>query len=100
MNKCNQCQSLFENCKTIEIPHYEVDTRIYETICVCPECGSEDFEEVTICKGCDMNYIKSGEDYCQHCYNDVSLWVAQLVSQKRLSFGETVDLIESYLARF
>lgn len=100
MNKCNKCDALFETPATETIMHYEVDTRREELIPVCPECGSDEFEEVTICKGCDMNYIKSSEGYCQHCYNDVSLWVAQLGSQKRLSFMETVDLIESYLARF
>lgn len=99
MNKCNQCRSLFERCSTKEIPHYEVDTRIYETICVCPECGSEDFEEVTVCKGCHQNYIKSSEDYCQHCYNDVSLWVNKLADWKGLPYKDAEDLIESYLAR-
>lgn len=98
MKKCNRCQSLFKNCKTIEIPHYEVDTRIYETICVCPECGSDHWDEVTICPACNHNYTKT--EYCWACLKDVSDAIGGLAKQKDISFGDAVDLFAAWHERF
>lgn len=100
MNKCSQCRNLFERCRTKEIPHYEVDTRIYETICVCPWCGSEDFEEASLCPTCEEAWIKSPEDYCAGCYADVSRAVGELAETKGISFADAVALVADWAERY
>ena len=78
MNKCNQCGHMFVVPDEETIMHYEVDTRREETFPVCPECGSEEFEEVSLCPGCRNAMISSGEDYCQTCIDDATWCIDQI----------------------
>jgi predicted amidophosphoribosyltransferase len=97
MYQCNKCNARFDTPDKTTIIHYEVDTSQKETISICPVCGSDNFEEVTICPGCSYHYIKSNEDYCNECYQDVSRAVDELANWKQLSREEIIDLINSYL---
>jgi len=99
MYRCNRCQALFETPGKTTVIHYEVDTRQKETVHICPGCRSEDFEEVTLCKGCNTNYIKSHQDYCSDCYLDVTKAINELAQQKGLPFADTLDLVEAYFER-
>ena len=78
MNKCNKCQALFEAPATETIMHYEVDTRQEELIPVCPECGSEEFEEVQLCRACNKHYIASSNDFCETCIQDTTWCIDQI----------------------
>lgn len=78
MNKCNQCGHLFIVPDEEIIMHYEVDTVREEVIPVCPECGSENFEEVRLCQACMDRMIPSGEDYCQICIDDATWSIDQI----------------------
>ena len=100
MKGCNDCGALFETCKVIKEPHYEVDTRIYEEISVCPECGSDDWIDVKLCSWCEERYYDDSiQDYCDDCYADVSSMANQLAYTGNKSFAEAKDLIGSWLER-
>ena len=96
MYQCNKCNARFDTPNFSQIPHYEVDTRIYETISICPECGSEDFEEVTPCR-CGRNLIRSHEDFCRFCYEDVSDAIGLLQVYPGFNRDLVIELIESYI---
>ena len=67
MYKCLDCGEISSTLKEIKIPHYEVDTRIYETFFVCPVCESKRLEEVKLCPICREVYIPDNDDACEEC---------------------------------
>ena len=45
-----------------------------EEFCVCPECGSDDYEEAFICRICGDTFPKSEEDcegVCEKCSGEL-----------------------------
>lgn len=71
MYKCLDCETEFELFKIDFDEHNEVDTRRTETIGVCPNCHSSDFEEVNLCPCCHEQYVKSDKDICENCETDI-----------------------------
>lgn len=67
MYKCLDCGEISSALKEIKIPHWEVDTRIYETFYVCPVCESKRLEEVKLCPVCGEVYIPDNDDACTEC---------------------------------
>ena len=96
MYQCNKCNARFDTPNFSQVPHYEVDTRIYETISICPECGSEHFEEVTPCR-CGQHFIRSHEDFCEACYEDASKAIERLQSDGWIDWNTAIELMESYI---
>ena len=95
MNKCNKCGHLFIVPATETIMHYEVDTRREETFPVCPECGSDHFQEATLCPACRNNWAPL--DFCDNCLADVSDAVMELAEQKGMAFKLAVELVSAWV---
>lgn len=40
---------------------------------VCPECGSDDIDDVYMCRGCDRYFLERDltADYCRDCAADI-----------------------------
>lgn len=67
MYKCLDCGEISSTLKEIKIPHWEMDTRIYESFSVCPVCESKRLEEVKLCPICGEVYIPDNDDACEEC---------------------------------
>ena len=99
MYKCLDCGEISSVLKEIKIPHWEVDTKIYETFSVCPVCESRDLDDVKLCPACNEHYIGEFDDYCEECFGDVSAAVSQIAEQKKLSWEDAVDLVSAWIER-
>lgn len=99
MYKCLICKSEFIEPDHGTIMHWEVDNRGEEAALLCPVCGTDEFEEVTLCKGCNEHYIESSKDYCDTCYQDVSDALNQLAELKKIPFATAVNLISSWIEK-
>lgn len=64
---CTDCQSLFDESE-MEVEELSHDSEIEpgETLCKCPNCGSDDFEEADRCECCG-EYIRPGRTLCEDC---------------------------------
>ena len=60
MWKCNECEAVFEEPRTIDDP----EAGPYK---VCPECEDEDIIRTVPCKQCSDQKPDDLEDYCDHC---------------------------------
>lgn len=72
---CSDCENVFypEELRPVTGFLCDVDGPVYETVMVCPYCGSEDYEDADRCEKCGT-YHREGEllggCMCEECLND------------------------------
>lgn len=71
MYYCEDCGNVFEDYEIEQEFHSEVDTRRYEEIHVCPNCGSDEIVTMKRCPICNNDYVGDG-DICDEC-KDIAL---------------------------
>ena len=80
---CTDCHAIFSESEAGEKPRTEWfeawghnSPHTFYDPC-CPECGSEDIEEVETC-ACGKIGLKPGENVCENCTDDLSYIVEDL----------------------
>lgn len=64
---CENCQQTFDSPNETEDFTSECwGTPVRHMTCVCPYCGSGEFEEMDRCEMCG-EYINPGEEICENC---------------------------------
>lgn len=67
MYKCLNCGAVFEDkCEVIDY----VDGRPAYKYLVCPDCLTDDIEELTLCR-CGREYITDEQDRCDQCEREI-----------------------------
>ena len=94
MNKCLDCKVEFEEPECGVINHHEVDTRKEEPSCVCPSCGSSDWEKMKLCPSCGNHWITSDRDFCSMCIIDTNWCIDMVQRLTGASWEQTIALID------
>lgn len=67
MYKCQNCQEMFDSPNAVLDSDSEYwGRRVHHYTSVCPNCGSDDFEEMDKCEVCG-EWIDPGEELCDNC---------------------------------
>lgn len=72
--KCRDCGSVFDLNEAKEIiERHGLDTPPYEHISVCPNCESEDFDEMVSCSKCGAEALidETIEGLCPECVENI-----------------------------
>lgn len=85
---CAACEAVFEFPTTTDSFTWEEfwGERVehHETYLSCPECDSDDLDEITLCEKCKQDRTLDGLDYCFTCLpQDVKDDDAELVQSMR-----------------
>lgn len=99
MYYCNDCEIEFdEPVITKESTKTQVEDWVIN-VKRCPNCGSEDIEEMKLCK-CGEAYLQPSEDMCLDCYNSIAFDLRQIFEELRAKGHHDqaiIDAIDEWL---
>lgn len=68
---CNICETVFDECKTVEEHHPYGMSYATEYFAVCPHCGDTDFVEAKKCERCGEYFGELEDGLCDVCHGDM-----------------------------
>lgn len=94
---CERCGAVEAIPDVIQEPHFEVDTREYETTGVlrCPECGAVLYEDPGTCELCG-EWCAPDVELCEDCKGVIRTRIATMAAD----LGVTVSIMEEALADY
>ena len=92
MFKCNDCGCEFDD-PMVTREHHGLEYG-YEEICVCPACGSTDYEANKTCPICGEDYFGDNCEWCLADAKGVLMYEYEVIKKKypRVRMSDFIDL--------